>query len=584
MRILSFSPVPVMRGIACHRWPRSLIDALAHGSIRLQDGMLAECSPLAVQKEARRITCDRSLSCGERDHIINNMKRIMVKENKTEGSPRVRFAPSPTGYLHVGGARTALFNYLFARNQGGRFLLRIEDTDRERSSDEMTGQILDAMEWLGLEVDEPPVHQADGIERHSEDVRTLFETGKAWRCFADQDELAEVRARLREEGRPLRRQEVPGHGDEETEARVAAGEPFALFYSIPDGATTFNDIVHGPTTVEHAHMDDFVLLRSDGTPVYNLAVVSDDIEMGITHVLRGDDHLSNTPKQVLIYEALGVTPPLFAHVPMILGPDGKRLSKRHGAASVEAYREEGILPEALVNFLALLGWSPGDDREVMDLAELVEAFSLDRILKKSSVFDPEKLEWLNGRHLQLKTAERLAPVVLELLPDIERDRATRERERLLAVTDLVKTRARTVESMADQARPFFTPLEELSYDERAAQKHWKNPAEAIERLSAARNVIETTESFDHDTLEATLRAAAERLDIGAGKMFQPLRLALMGSAESPGIFDVLTLLGRERSVERIDRALEALAVRDSAGLDSSSPVGTPGSPSPERPS
>jgi len=507
---------------------------------------------------------------------------MMLNENITSGSPRVRFAPSPTGYLHVGGARTALFNYLFARSQGGSFLLRIEDTDRERSSDEMTGQILDAMEWLGLEVDEPPVHQADGIERHRADVQTLFESGKVWRCFANQDELAEVRARLREQGRPLRRGEVPGHGDAETEARLAAGEPFALFYAIPDGATTFDDIVHGPTTVEHAHMDDFVVLRSDGTPVYNLAVVSDDIDMGITHVLRGDDHLSNTPKQVLIYEALGETPPKFAHVPMILGPDGKRLSKRHGAASVEAYREEGILPEALVNFLALLGWSPGDDREVMDLAELVEVFSLDRVLKKSSVFDPEKLEWLNGRHLQLKTAERLAPVVLELLPVIERGRAEEERERLLAVTDLVKTRARTVEAMATQARPFFTPLEDLGYDEKAAKKHWKNPAEASERLAAARSEIEEAEPFDHDSLEAALRASAERLEIGAGKMFQPLRLALMGSAESPGIFDVLTLLGRERSLERIDRALGALAVRAAEGPDPTSASASPAPPPSDR--
>ena len=491
----------------------------------------------------------------------------MLKVAHKDVLPRVRFAPSPTGYLHVGGARTALFNYLFARNQGGSFLLRIEDTDRERSSKEMTGQILDAMEWLGLEVDEPPVHQADGIERHRDDARTLLEAGRAWRCFADQDELAEVRARLREEARPLRRSEVPGHSHEETAARFEAGEPFALFYGIPAGATTFDDIVHGPTTVEHAHMDDFVVLRSDGTPVYNLAVVSDDIDMGITHVLRGDDHLSNTPKQVLIYEALGATPPLFAHVPMILGPDGKRLSKRHGAASVEAYREEGILPEALVNFLALLGWSPGDDREVMDLRELIEAFSLDRILKKSSVFDAEKLEWLNGRHLQLKTAERLAPVVLDLLPDVERDRAILERERLLAVTELVKTRARTVESMADQARPFFTPLEDLEYDEKAADKHWKNSGEASERLEAARGEIESVTPYDHDTLESSLRAAAERLGIGAGKLFQPLRLALMGSAESPGIFDVLTLLGRERSVERIDRALAAIAARTAAASD-----------------
>jgi glutamyl-tRNA synthetase len=483
----------------------------------------------------------------------------------TESSVRVRFAPSPTGYLHVGGARTALFNYLFARGRGGRFLLRIEDTDRERSSGEMTAQILEAIDWLGLEVDEPPVHQADGIERHRADAERLLAAGRAWPCFASQDDLAEVRARLREEGRPLRRGDVPGHADAEIEARLAAGEPHALFFAVPDGgATTFDDVVHGPTSVEHAHLDDFVVLRTDGTPVYNMAVVSDDVEMRITHVIRGDDHLSNTPKQVLIYEALGAALPLFAHVPMILGPDGRRLSKRHGAASVEAYREQGILPEALVNFLALLGWSPGDDREVMDLPELVEAFSLDRILKKSAVFDPEKLEWLNGRHLQRKTAARLAPVLVELLPEPERSRAEEEDGRLLAVTELVKTRARTVESMASQARPFFTPLEELAFDETAAAKHWKDPGAATERLAAVRAELEAADPFDAATLEPALRGVAERLGIGAGKLFQPLRVALMGSAESPGIFDVLVLLGRERSIARIDRALAALARRDVA--------------------
>lgn len=478
----------------------------------------------------------------------------------TDSSPRVRFAPSPTGYLHVGGARTALFNYLFARGRGGRFLLRIEDTDRERSSGAMTDQILNALDWLGLEVDEPPVHQADGVERHRADVGRVRAAGRAWPCFAAQEELAGVRARLRDEGRPLRRRELPGHSDSEVEARLRAGVPHALFFAVPDeGATSFHDVVHGPTTVEHAHLDDFVLLRTDGTPVYNMAVVSDDIDMRITHVIRGDDHLSNTPKQVLIYEALGAPPPRFVHVPMILGPDGKRLSKRHGAASVEAYREQGILPEALVNFLALLGWSPGDDREVMDLPELAEAFSLDRILKKSAVFDPEKLAWLNGRHLQQKSAERLAPVVLELLPQPERGRAEAERERLLAVTELVRTRARTVESMASQARPFFTPLEELAFDDAAVAKHWKDPEGTRERLTAVRAELLAAESFDEATLEPALRGVAERLGIGAGKLFQPLRVALMGSAESPGIFDVLVLLGRARAVERLDRALAALA-------------------------
>ena len=331
--------------------------------------------------------------------------------------PRVRFAPSPTGYLHVGGARTALFNYLFARHHGGAFLLRIEDTDRERSSDEMTGQILEAMAWLGLEVDEPPVHQGAGLERHAADVGRLLEAGLAYRCFASKDELDEMRATAREDVRPFRYRESPEYDEAEAQDRAADGEPHAVFFEVPAEDITFEDAVHGPTTVPGDSLDDFVILRSDGTPVYNMAVVSDDVHMRITHVIRGDDHLSNTPKQILIYRGLGAVPPVFAHVPMILGPDGKRLSKRHGAASVEAYREEGILPEALVNFLALLGWSPGDDREVMRLPELVEAFTLDRILKKAGVFDAKKLEWLNGKYLDVAGSDRLVPLVLEVMDD-----------------------------------------------------------------------------------------------------------------------------------------------------------------------
>jgi glutamyl-tRNA synthetase len=305
-------------------------------------------------------------------------------------------------------------------------------------------------------------------------------------------------------------------------------------------------------------IDDFVLLRSDSTPVYNLAVVVDDMDMGITLVLRGDDHLSNTPKQVLIYQALGVEPPEFAHVPMILGSDGKRLSKRHGAASVEQYREAGILPEALVNFLALLGWSPGDDREVMDLDELTAAFSLERILKKASVFDVEKLEWFNGRHLALMSPERLAPVVLHHLPEPERSQAEAEPERLLAVADLIRRRTRTVQAMGDQVRPFFTPIDALEFAAPATAKHWKYREATRQRLQAVRDILSTAENFESEALEADLRGLAERLEIGAGKLFQPLRVALMGSAESPGIFDVILLLGRERSVERLDKALKAL--------------------------
>ncbi len=477
--------------------------------------------------------------------------------------PRVRFAPSPTGHLHVGGARTALFNYLFARNAGGTFVLRIEDTDRARSSDEMTRSILDAMEWLGLDFDEGPYHQADGLERHRADAHRLLELGAAYRCFCPPPP---GRA-----GRP----DPEGCGcatlsRADEEARAAAGEPFALRFRVPDGETAWDDAVHGRRAVANEHVQDFVLLRSDGTPVYNLAVVSDDIEMGITLVLRGDDHLSNTPKQILLYRALGASLPTFAHVPMILGPDGRRLSKRHGGTSVEAYREQGILPEALFNFLALLGWSPGDDREVMEPSELIEAFGLGRILKKSAVFDLEKLTWLNRQHIRRMPIDRLVELAsgplqaLGVPPSIFEERP----ERLREVLDVVRERGDTVEAVALQAAPFF--LDEVTYEEAAVTKFWKRPAEAAELLRAARGRLAEVASFEPDTLEHAVRQLAATKDVSAGKIIHPLRVAQMGTSVSPGIFVVLSLMGRERVLGRIDRALgylDAMAAAEGAGAD-----------------
>jgi len=477
--------------------------------------------------------------------------------------PRVRFAPSPTGHLHVGGARTALFNYLFARHHGGAFLLRIEDTDRERSSDEMTDQILEAMEWLGLEVDEPPVHQADGLERHRADVDGLLDTGTAYRCFASKEELDEMRAKARADVAPFRYRASSGYDEAESGRRAAADEPHAVFFEVPPGDITFEDAVHGLTTVPGDSLDDFVILRSDRTPVYNMAVVSDDLDMGITHVIRGDDHLANTPKQILIYRALGTELPTFAHVPMILGPDGKRLSKRHGAASVEAYREEGILPEALVNFLALLGWSPGDDRESMRLSELVEAFTLDRILKKAGVFDPKKLEWLNGKYLDATPTKKLVPLVLEAMDDAGRAIAATDPARFAEVVNLQKTRARTIPAIAETSLRYFG--ESVAFDENSVQKHWlKDPQAAREILAAEREVIVAADPFDAASLETGLRTIADEQEIGFGKVIGPLRVALLGVQDSPGIFGVLVLLGRERSLERIDAALTQIERKGTA--------------------
>jgi glutamyl-tRNA synthetase len=473
---------------------------------------------------------------------------------------RVRFAPSPTGFLHVGGARTALFNYLYARREGGVFILRIEDTDRARSSDEMTRAILDSLEWLGLSVDDGPYHQADGLPRHREHVSRLLATGSAYRCFCSPEELEARRSAARQDGVAFRYdgrcRRMPV---EDAEHHASGGEPFAVRFAVPEGVTAWSDLVHGVTTFENQNLDDFILQRSDGTPVYNMAVVSDDMEMAVTHVIRGDDHLSNTPKQILIYEALGADVPEFAHVPMILGTDGKRLSKRHGALSVGAYRDMGILPEAMVNFLALLGWSPGDDREVMTLDELTAAFSLDRILKKSAVFDPEKLTWLNGQHISHATAGRLLPRVEEWLTSAGVTAGAAHRDHMIRVIDLAKPRARTIEELGAQVAPFFT--ERAEYDEHAVQRFWKRPAEAADALKAYRERLSGLESWSPEDLEAELRSLAEERDIGAGKIIHPLRVALTGLAVSPGIFEVLELMGRPLALRRIQEAVGYLDAR-----------------------
>lgn len=486
----------------------------------------------------------------------------------TDENVRVRFAPSPTGYLHVGGARTALFNWLFARHHGGTFVLRIEDTDRERSSDVMTQAILDGMEWLGLDWDEGPYHQADGVERHRRDVLRLVEAGAAYRCFCTSEALDTMRARAREAGAPAGAAFREDHAcrlvvsDEEADERAEAGQPFTVRFRVPEGTTAWDDAVHGRLAFDNAEIDDFVLLRSDGTPVYNMAVVSDDADMRITHVIRGDDHISNTPKQILIYRALGYDVPTFGHVPMILGSDGKRLSKRHGATAIGEYRERGLLPWALVNFLALLGWSPGSDEEIFDTDELVERFTLERVSKKSAVFDHEKLEWLNGRHLNRTPVERVEPLVTERLVAAglaNADALAERRDWYLRLIDLLKSRARDLDDFVFQARPYL--LETVEYEQKAVKKHWKRPAEVRTRLAALRDRYATVSSWDEETLEDELRALADELGVGAGKLIHPLRVSLTGMAVSPGIFDVLVAMGRDLTLRRIDAALDALESR-----------------------
>jgi glutamyl-tRNA synthetase len=371
---------------------------------------------------------------------------------------RLRFAPSPTGSLHVGGARTALFNWLWARKTGGKFLLRIEDTDRERSTDDSTRAIFDGLKWLGLDWDDDVVFQGANLERHRTDAHRLLESGHAYRDFTTVEELDRLRADAKARGETFRFDrrlaELP---TDELQRRLDAGSPYAIRFRVPDGETAWDDVVHERITFPNKDIEDFIILRSDGTPVYNHAVVSDDIAMKVTLVMRGDDHISNTPKQILLFRALGAPLPRFAHLPMIHGPDGKKLSKRHGATAVADWQHAGILPSAMVNFLALLGWSPGGNVEVMDLRELVDRFDVDGLLRKASVFDTKKLEWMNGQHLSTTPTTALIEILRPLLATEGTAPAWLDVNdgRLVEIVELTKGRARTTLQLAREVRMFF---------------------------------------------------------------------------------------------------------------------------------
>jgi glutamyl-tRNA synthetase len=477
-------------------------------------------------------------------------------------TPRLRFAPSPTGYLHVGGARTALYNWLYARKFGGQFLLRIEDTDKARSTDESTRAIFEGLEWLGLSWDEDVVHQGANIERHRADAQRLLDNGTAYRCFCTQAELAERRAAAEARNESFkydrRCDRLPA---EDVARRVDAGAPFTVRFRVPEGTTSWNDLVHDEIAFPNKDIEDFIVLRTDGTPIYNMAVVSDDLAMRITIVMRGDDHISNTPKQIMLYRALGAELPTFAHLPMIHGLDGKKLSKRHGATAVGDYQHLGILPSAMLNFLALLGWSPGNDIEVMTQVQMIELFDTKGLQKKAAIFDPKKLEWMNGQHLSMISSDelvaRVAPAMeaagLATVSELEQ-----RHEWFVSLLELLKVRARTIDDIVRQAEPFFRGA--ITYDPDAVAKQWKDRAATTEILLQAREVLAAEPAWTAASMEEALRALAERLGFGekAGRVFQPLRVALTGLAASPGIFDVLLALGRDRALTRIDDAVTYL--------------------------
>ncbi|HVT38555.1 MAG TPA: glutamate--tRNA ligase [Gemmatimonadaceae bacterium] len=476
---------------------------------------------------------------------------------------RVRFAPSPTGYLHVGGARTALFNWLYARKHGGQFLLRIEDTDKARSTDESTRAIFDGLTWLGLGWDEDVVHQGANLERHGHDAQHLLDGGHAYRCFCTADELEQRRKHAAASKDAFKYDRRCDRLDPtEVARRVAAGAPFVIRFRVPEGITSWDDMVHESISFPNKDVEDFVILRSDGTPIYNMAVTSDDVAMRISHVMRGDDHISNTPKQILLYRALGAELPRFAHFPMIHGLDGKKLSKRHGATAVADYQHMGILPQAMNNFLALLGWSPGSDREVMTMEEMVWLFSQDGLLRKASVFDPKKLEWMNGQHISRLSGAELAPLAAAtfvrfglLAPD---DPALPE-PWFHRVLDFVKERCRTLDDLARLARPFL-PHVKLEIDPALVESHLrKDPVLTRQLLLESADMLGGLDGWKPVVMEGALRALAERRGVAAGKVFQPMRVALTGSTVSPGIFDVLSQLGRDVSVTRLRDAAALLA-------------------------
>jgi glutamyl-tRNA synthetase len=485
----------------------------------------------------------------------------------SSGRVRVRFAPSPTGYLHVGGARTALFNWLFARNQGGTFILRIEDTDLERNRPELVEGILDGLRWLGLDWDEGPFFQSERLTGYAAAAERLLAAGAAYLCYCPPEKYAGGDA-------------APENDQGKTEPRrisrcacregkpAQPGQNPALRFRVPlEGTTHFEDAVFGAREISNNEIEDFVLLRSsrDGDPrnalpTYQLGAVIDDIEMRITHIIRGADHISNTPKQVLLYRALGAPPPIFAHVPLILGPDRTRLSKRHGATSVGLYREEGFLPEAFRNFLALLGWSPGGDAEFLRTPELIERFSLAGVSRTNGVFDRAKLEWFNQQYLQKLPIEDLLPAVrgeLERAGLWRPEWANEESDWFARTVDLLRSRTRLLPDFAHWARGFFS--DDFAYDPAAREKFWKDER-LRDLLSQLADGLAALPEWTHDECDRALRQLAEKAGVKAGLLINASRVALVGQPVAPPLFDTMVVLGRERVISRLRRAVPVISV------------------------
>lgn len=490
-------------------------------------------------------------------------------ELEMSNAVRVRFAPSPTGYLHVGGARSALFNYLFARHHTGTFILRIEDTDRNRFVEGALEEIYTSLKWLGINWDEGPdaggdfgpYIQSERIDIYQKHTQQLIDSKNAYRCFCSPQRLTEIR------GIQEKNKEKIGYdrhcrqlSPEESWKRSTAGEPYVIRFRIPDGETvSFKDAVRGVIEYQSDIMDDFVLLKTDGFPTYHLASVVDDHLMAISHVLRGDEWIASTPKHLLLYEAFGWSVPEFAHLPVILSSSGGKLSKRKGAASVMDYKKEGYLPEALSNFLALLGWAPGGDREKMSAKELISAFSMDLVSPKSSVFDEKKLEWMNGLYMTERSTESLSEEVKPLLSEKGIPFEEENENYLEKAVELLKTRSKKIPDLVAGLHYFYTDPE--SYDEKADRKNFV--PDALERLTLLKNAFNETEVFKGEELEKMYRKAAETTGIPIGKFIHPTRLAVSGVSFGPGLYELLETLGKERVIRRIDKAVKYIEDKNS---------------------
>ena len=459
---------------------------------------------------------------------------------------KTRFAPSPTGHLHIGGARTALFNWLFARHHGGKFVLRIEDTDLERSTQESVDAIFEGLSWLGLDWDEKPEYQSGRTEIYLKHIEKLLKEDRAYRCYCSKEELDEKRAQAMAEGKK------PKYDGKCRELGAQAdNRPFTIRFKAPTtGSTTFDDMIKGRVSFENAELDDLIIARTDGSPTYNFVVVVDDATMGITHIIRGDDHLNNTPRQILLYEAMAYTAPIFGHVPLILGEDKKRLSKRHGATSVTAYKDMGYLPHAMINYLARLGWSHGD-QEIFSLDELIKYFDADQIGKSAGVFNPEKLLWLNTHYIKESSNDSLAKLIKPIIED--KGASLTGGPDLASLLAILKDRVKTTVELAEMARGYY--LEDIEIDEAASLKFLT--AQASEVLKALAEGLETLDPFGENDIERFFKTFIEEKGLKMKDVGPAVRVALTGGTASPGIFEVIAILGKNKSVSRIRRAIKA---------------------------